>query len=908
MPPATTNKLDGILSHQSTSKGICKALNHSPGAQFYRCALQVNPFDYLSRHSKTTLFKTEEAYNDAMIEACKANGIDLIAITDHFRVATAISLAEAARQAGIAVFYGFEANSSDGVHLLCIFDENISVEEVNLIIGACGVTGFNTESPCADKDCVALLSLVKERGGVTIAAHACSASGILKTLSGSSRTRAWKTRHLMAVALPGPRDDAPVDYRKILKNQDAAHKRERPVAVVNASDISDPSDFSRKETTTLIKMTEASIEGLRQAFLDYESRIRLNYDEPPAEHVEIVAATWDGGLLDGQAIRFNSDLNVFVGGRGAGKSTVIESLRHVLGCSPKGVEAKRTYDSFVKNVLRSGTKISVLIRSPRPSPQHYLLECVVPNKTTMRSETGSLVQGLQPLDVMMGVECYGQHEISELTRSPEQLAHLLDRFVDRNPAQNAQKADIIHKLDVSRKSIDTSVSEVEKLRDDISSLPALREKLDRYDKAGLKSKLADKSLLDKELRVFNAAKKEVESLTNCIKSTIQRATINHASFSENELKDLPRVAILREADRLLLDLEATINVALAGISHAIDAAGPQLNQIQRKWREVTAPVEQQYSETLRELQRLGVDGADFISTQDLVAALLIKEDELARNQILLDQKVSDRQELVASWENIKAQELRALEKAAKKVGRNLDGRVRVRVRRGTSLSSLEAVLRSAVQGQGPAAAIERFREDTALSIPELAETVRNGAGQLAARYGLTAANSEKIAAGGENLAMRIEEVELPAEAVVELNVGREGEADNWKALDDLSTGQKATAVLLLLLLGSDAPLLIDQPEDDLDNRFITDVVVPTMRKEKSNRQFIFSTHNANIPVLGDAEQIIGLTPIVEDGVEKTIVQDHLVGSIDTTGVREIVRDLLEGGRVAFELRREKYGF
>jgi hypothetical protein len=153
----------------------------------------------------------------------------------------------------------------------------------------------------------------------------------------------------------------------------------------------------------------------------------------------------------------------------------------------------------------------------------------------------------------------------------------------------------------------------------------------------------------------------------------------------------------------------------------------------------------------------------------------------------------------------------------------------------------------------------------------------------------------------------LEECEIPPEAVLELNVSTGG-AQTWKELDQLSTGQKATAVLLLLLLESDAPLIVDQPEDDLDNRFIADCIVPTMREEKRKRQFIFSTHNANIPVLGDAEQIVGLTPLVEAGVEQATIPPELCGSIDTPAIKQLVKELLEGGQEAFELRREKYGF
>ena len=141
-----------------------------------------------------------------------------------------------------------------------------------------------------------------------------------------------------------------------------------------------------------------------------------------------------------------------------------------------------------------------------------------------------------------------------------------------------------------------------------------------------------------------------------------------------------------------------------------------------------------------------------------------------------------------------------------------------------------------------------------------------------------------------------------------MNIAADGDTPEWRTLDDLSTGQKATAILLLLLLESDAPLVVDQPEDDLDNRFITEGIVPKMRDEKRQRQYIFATHNANIPVLGDAELIVGMTAGGDstEGRAK-IVAEHM-GSIDSRPVRKLVEQVLEGGRTAFELRRLKYGY
>ncbi|MDO9210623.1 MAG: ATP-binding protein [Deltaproteobacteria bacterium] len=101
---------------------ILKALELPGGARFYKCALQVNPFEYLQRHQKQTKFVKEEDYNSAIIDECKRNGIEVIAVTDHYRVKSGQKLIKAAREAGIYGFPGFEAFTKDGVHFLCLFD------------------------------------------------------------------------------------------------------------------------------------------------------------------------------------------------------------------------------------------------------------------------------------------------------------------------------------------------------------------------------------------------------------------------------------------------------------------------------------------------------------------------------------------------------------------------------------------------------------------------------------------------------------------------------------------------------------------------------------------------------------------------------------------------------------------
>ncbi len=219
---------------------------------------------------------------------------------------------------------------------------------------------------------------------------------------------------------------------------------------------------------------------------------------------------------------------------------------------------------------------------------------------------------------------------------------------------------------------------------------------------------------------------------------------------------------------------------------------------------------------------------------------------------------------------------------------------------------LEQLLREV--GGNLSAALEKLRSLEQISLPDFTQRCREGKEALMRYYGLPSGSAERIAQAPLDLFMRIEELDLPATTKIELNTAPDGEPATWQTLDALSTGQKATAVLLLLLLESEAPLVVDQPEDDLDNRFITEGVVPIMRQEKRRRQFVFSTHNANIPVLGDAELILGLAASGEGKEGHAKIAPENMGSIDSKPVRELVEEILEGGKDAFEMRRSKYGF
>ena len=461
-------------------------------------------------------------------------------------------------------------------------------------------------------------------------------------------------------------------------------------------------------------------------------------------------------------------------------------------------------------------------------------------------------------------------------------------------------------LERSRRRIVEVRREMEMLEERLAALPGLEETQKRFRQAGLEERLKEKSLLVREENLFSILGERLEPFRTLQGELVESLPIDAAFVSDKALDGMPNADALGEMDRVLATLSARLEEVGSRFGDAVSEADAAVAAIKDRWSERRKAVEETYERLLRDLQKSRIDGAEFIQLRRQIEALRPLKDRLESLAKDLETHEAHRRKLVGEWEDIKAREYREIAAAARKISRKLRDRVRVEVTMAGNREPLEGVLRT-VKGN-LAAALERLRKVDQLSLPELSQGCREGKESLISAYGLPPGAAERIAGAGLDLHMRIEEVELPATTHIELNTAADGEPAAWQTLDALSTGQKATAVLLILLLDLEAPLVVDQPEDDLDNRFITEDIVPIMRREKRRRQLVFSTHNANIPVLGDAELILGLAASgeAEDGRAR-IAPEHM-GAIDSRPVRELVEETLEGGKDAFEMRRSKYGF
>ena len=897
----------------SKDDSIAVALRQPAGAEFRRCALQVNPRQYSETYRGRPSTTDDAGYAEAFIDKAEHLGITVLAVTDHNHVGGIAPIRTAAQGRPVRVFPGFELASTEGIHVLCLYPPDFTEEQMGRCLGEFGVRATQTSSDVCDKPFSDLLACVRDQGGISIAAHVTNKNGLFQALHGRARIRAWQDANLCAIQIPGSVHDLPEDLRPIVENRNHDYRRQHApepglaIAVLNARDVQSPDALEDPAATCWVKMSEVGIEGLRQAFLDPGSRIRLQTDPSMEEHAELVAMTWQGGFLDNTAVRFNPNLNVLVGGRGAGKSTVIESLRHALGLEPLGEDARAVHRGIIRNVLRSGTKVSLLVRRHRPSPRDYRIERTIPNPPVVRDgQTGDILH-MTASEVFPGVEIYGQHEISELTASPEKLTRLLERFVERDDSGSTRKQELRQELERSRNRILAARQERARIDDRLAALPGLEETLKRYQAAGLEEDLGEQSLLVREERVLETVPERLEPFRSCLEELRQALPIDRAFLSSRALEGLPGKEILADADRVLEQLSTDLDEVREALNAALDRAEQGMEHVRERFEARRAAMQSAYEKKLRDLQKARIDGEEFIRLRRRIEELRPLEERraaLARTESDAEER---RRSLLAEWEDVKADEFRALERAGKRVTRRLEGRVRVRVEFAGNRESLFQLLRDEVGGQ-LSAAIKKLRQTDSLSLGEFVDACRRGPTALLVHYDISGAQSDRLAQAPDATLMKVEELDLPSTTRIELNTASSRETENWQALDRLSTGQKATAVLLLLLLESAAPLVVDQPEDDLDNRFISEEVVPRMRAEKRRRQFVFATHNANIPVLGDAELILGLSASGEaESGSARAVPEHM-GNIDDRPVRELIQELLEGGEDAFERRRRKYGF
>lgn len=868
-------------------------INTDAGARWIRAALQVNPFTYEGRNSPKTFFSDEAAYNSALLDTCQEMGISMIAVTDHWCVDSAAGLIAAAEDRGIVALPGFEANSSEGIHILVIFEAGTPIAAIDAAIGRCGATpGCNngtTGEPFAK-----IMEHMTAAGALPVPAHVnVEPAGLLTTRSGQPLAMMILHEDLHAIGV-SPNAKLAKDQEAVV-NGSGIFERVHPLAVIHADDVMGPRQLRQPGASTWFKVSSCSLESLKLAVRTPETRVSL--DDPQSKpQPRIKSVSWVGGYFDGVTVPISSDLTALIGGRGAGKSTVIESIRYALEIQPISAQMVRDHKAIVDQVLNVGTIVRVEVESVAPTLQSYTIQREVPHPPVVLDSAG-IRTNLAPADVIGAVEVFGQHELAELSGDSDSIAKLIRRFngsVGEDPALE----DVRKRLRENREELRKAEEAKVELEEELAQADRLEEQLDRYKETDVPGKLRGHEQITLDQAVFTEGTSRIAAARTLLDQYRKSASLTNLDAVIDNIDGAPQMERLSRVKTTLEGLRRVLEELGDQAAAAINAAQAEIQAAQADWEAATSVEREGYGEVLRSLADEGLDPGKYIAAKKRLASIKAAAPRLDANAKVIRELLEARSGMLDELRDHETDATERLHEAIRSANNAAGGVVVVKPLPAKDRSHVVDLIKARVSGQRTQI-VAAIQEPT-FSPQALAEAIRAGTEELA-KLGIRGAQASNLLGVGEELARELEELTLSLGVEVLLMIdGLQG----LRSLDQLSKGQRATALLLLLLSASDAPLIIDQPEDDLDNNFIYKGVVRHLRELKGKRQIIASTHNANVPVLGDAELIV----VLENDGDHGRPSDSGVGSLDDRTIRSLAENILEGGPAAFNARQHLYGF
>jgi len=622
-----------------------------------------------------------------------------------------------------------------------------------------------------------------------------------------------------------------------------------------------------------------------------------------AAHHLVVSLNVTGGFLAGVQLDFADGLNCLIGGRGAGKTTALEFLRFGLGLMPDlkaNPQRYRAIEALVKANLGNG-QLTIELRTK--TNMRYTAGRSAHESVQVLNEAGTAVPISLDRDQIFGADVFSQNEIEEIASSPAAQLELLDRFQEREAvAIDRELEQLQHQLDQSSLDLRRIDEEVDDARGRASELPVVLEKLKGIaeaagpDASRINVAHAAKSLRAREEKVPGLIIAALQKLVREIRS-------NQSAFQagvEAQLDIQVRQGANRELFQALQDdienFARRLAVTLESIENQARVVEERIRTHETVLAERHAVQEAEYRTIIAASEEQGERAAERLALQ----AALANCQSAANEQLAKEQQRQGmtriRSDLLKRASELRDQRFALRKRIAERLSSQFPS-IRVTVNQAGELHDYQEVVTDALKGSGVKQGVAAERLCQVFLPTELAHVVANNdLDALMQRSGFDEERSKKILStlrsGGTHYT--IETVALDDRPCIELLDG-----DTFKESTRLSTGQRCTTILPILLAQSERPLLIDQPEDNLDNAFVYETIVRALRTIKGSRQVIFVTHNPNIPVLGEAERVFVFS---SDGQHSTLKQ---VGTVDEC--REHIERILEGGREAFLLRKARYG-
>ena len=881
------------------------------GARFYTADLHVHSYGGSADVQDSTM--TVEAIVDAAVGA----NVGILSITDHNNDKSVLSsLTYGNKYADrLLVLPGVEISTANG-HLL-VYGNPAEYEAVSKLLavinmqGPKGARDTHTTRSMAD-----VMGEAEQLGLICIAAHIDRSKTGFEMLANGYPN--WKQDILLSPGLFGIELDDPAHlmwFSKSDESGDLGGQRKaiaetrrrrlantgRPViAAVQNSDSHTLHHFTgglASETLTRYKMTELTFNGFRTALTDPESRVRPKAVIPSAvPRVRGIHIT--GGFLDGEVYRFSDNLNTFIGGRGTGKSTAVRSLAYGLGLANDFENHDNCPDA-------------VIVFCEDATGVLYRVERMRGGSAVTRSKIGTTIQEV-PLDSFR-VEYYDQGDLSEVAKDPLKNPTLLQSFLDRH----LTLSDLLEQEQMLLEQLENNSAELIPLENGAKQLAKTRLALADIEKklqvakegrlkelAEVQAKISAEKALIKGIREFAAEYERGLSFASVKKDYNNlRASVGALTEDSKCVEAFQKAqGIVASANAWIDSQQAKFNSGLASFGHQLREAMTPIPARHSKWDEhiaqKTAQLQAQgLSGGIAQLQKLIGQRAGYVeAVAKLVAQQTMLVETRQRREKYLKQLFQTRETVT---ERRKGQ-LHRINQCFK--GTIEDYAIYLYYEpAGICNEFVTCVLNEMHGTHFPEATAEALCQKTTPST--LAALVSAGdTAALAAIGGLGPSWARQLVQRSSQLKFLHALQVTNKPPCPRIRVLTKTTPQVEIPVNQLSDGQKHTILLTIAMLAeSNDPLIIDQPEDDLDNAFIFRSVVKTLRYIKERRQVLVVTHNANIAVLGDSELLF---PMKREG-EKGRAADR--GSVDKAATKRAVIDILEGGGDAFLRRRAIYG-
>ena len=823
-------------------------------------------------------------YIDKLIE----QNIQIGVITNHnkFDYNEYKALSKKARKNEIYLLPGIELSVNDGkngIHTLIVFNDEEWLSNGNDYINQflsstfAGKHNFENENGMSNDSLIETIKKLDSfnKDYFILLAHIEQRSGFYNELDGG-RIKEFAQNSLFRKRVLGFQKIRTRDYAENLKNW---FDKKLP-AFVEGSDPKNIDDIG-KGKHTYIKIGDYNFTAVKYALLDYKYRLSKELTKPTNGYIKLIS--FQGGKLDGTTINLNNSMNNLIGIRGSGKSSILETIRYALDIEINPELDKDGYKTgLVNNTLKSGGKITCVFVDNQGREYHS--EKILGDRTNIYLDK-DLQYGLKPAAIIRKPLYFGQKDLSQIG-SYLSNQFFIKKIIGENLAEiklkinekNQMIIEIINEINKINNKLKRKEEYEEKKADLINKIKVFKEyKIDK--------KLERQVQFDKDINYIKHLKKfeleiitELTELFNEYSNRFDEFKLHQSTENKKEIESIIQT---------LTDFKNTFNE----IEPIIKELSAKLNEIDNYEKSIINKydeLKEEFSKIKREINVPNIQPDDYVKYTkklDLTETQLKELDKLVKVKKELQQKL---EKSLVELQNLWHNEFEIIQNEIANINANQNS-IEINVDFKGDKNAFENYLISKLTGSN----IRKSK------IKDITNTYSDLINIYFDLY------KEKS---------RIKDILLDShfytfKTYFEKNLttfltyripDKFDLIYKDRPLQEHSLGQRASALIIFLLTLKDSDLvIIDQPEDDLDNQTIYNDVIKILKSLKNQTQFIFATHNPNIPVLGDCEQVISCNFTTEK-IETT------VGSIDNKLIRDNIVNVMEGGEEAFNNRKRIY--